>query len=108
MDLFTAVKCFLQDIKYLEFIFSYFFEEGFEVLNTTFQASVHVKIVTVIVYYNVYHCQKVLVELLIYSKSYSSFSRIKNIYLLKIFIIITSPIAFDIAITNVKATLKHS
>ena len=50
------------------------FQRGFEVLNAKFQASVYVTIITVILYYNLYHCYKnfeyfiIVVELLMYSK----------------------------------------
>ena len=47
-----------------------------------------------------------VVELLIYSKNVFSFSRIKTNYLFKS-IIITSPIGFNIALTNVHARLKQ-
>ena len=54
-------------------LYFYIFERGFEVLNAIFQASLYVTIVTAIVYYDMYHCQKnfrcfLVVELLIYSK----------------------------------------
>ena len=37
-------------------LYFHIFNEGFEVLNAKFQVSVHVTIVTAIVYYNMYHC----------------------------------------------------
>ena len=57
-------------------LYFYIFERGFEVLNAIFQASLYVTIVTAIVYYDMYHCQKnfwyfisiLIVELIIYSK----------------------------------------
>ena len=37
-------------------LYFYIFQRGYEVLNATFQAFVHVTIVTAIVYYDMYHC----------------------------------------------------
>ena len=37
-------------------LYFYIFQRGFEVLNAKFQAFLYVTIVTVIVYYGVYHC----------------------------------------------------
>ena len=53
-------------------LYFYIFQRGFEVLNATFQAFAYVTIVTVIVYYDMYHCYKnfwcfLVVELLKYN-----------------------------------------
>ena len=37
-------------------LYFHIFESGFEVLNAIFQASVYVTVVTVVVYYDMYHC----------------------------------------------------
>ena len=56
-------------------LYFYIFQRDFEVLNATFQAFLYVTIVTAIVYYDMYHCQKnfrcfLVVELFICSKKY--------------------------------------
>ena len=42
----------------MSILYFYIFQIVFEVLNAIFQASVYVTIVTAIVYYDMYHCQK--------------------------------------------------
>ena len=68
-------------------LYFYIFQRGFEVLNAIFQGSVYVTIVTATVYYDMNHCLKknvdmlLVLELLIYSKNVFSFSRIEIIHL---------------------------
>ena len=54
-------------------LYFHIFQGGFEVLDAIFQVSVHVTIVTIVIYYNMYYCSKIcdislVVELLICSK----------------------------------------
>ena len=70
-------------------LYFHIFQGGFEVLNAIFQASVYLKIVKAIVFYKMCHSVReflnisLVVELLIYSKNISLFSRIKTIHLFK-------------------------
>ena len=88
------------------------FERGLEVLNAIFQTSLYLTIVIAIVYCVFTTVRKIfdillVVELLIYSKKCFLIQQNKNSSSIYKSIIITSPIGFNIALTNVHARLKQ-
>ena len=93
-------------------LYFHIFERGFEVLNAIFQTSLYLTIVIAILYCVCTTVGKIfdillVVELLIYSKRCFLIWQNKNSSSIYISIIISSPIGFNIALTNVRARLKQ-